>query len=202
MNKVLFLFLSAFIFWFVFIKSDTVVLGPGVMAPQAPLQERISSAKPFAFKEYMLTPMANFEIHAKVLSKEDYSYGREADLSPTDLALGWGRMSDESVLGHLSVSQSSRWYRWETSELPIPRREIEVSSANMHMIPRDEEVASALKEVHIGEIVRLRGKLVSVNASDGWHWVSSLSRTDTGGGACELVYLEEIKIEEVSNRHD
>ncbi len=195
MNKILFFFLSFFTFWFLFIKSDAVVLGPGVMAPQAPLQENVTSLKSFSFKDYTITPLAYFEINAKVLSRQNYSYGREADLSPLDLALGWGRMSDEAVLENLSISQSNRWYRWEAEKLPIPRREIEINSANMHMIPRDEDVASALKDVHVGDIVQLRGKLVRVSALDGWHWVSSLSRKDTGGGACELVYLEGIKIE-------
>ena len=184
MNKVLFFFLSAFVFWFLFIKSDTVVLGPGVMAPQVPLQEELRSAKSFVFKEYRITPLANFEIEAKVLSRENYSYGREAELSPTDRAKGGGRLSDEAVIRDLSICKSGRWYRWQTDKFPIPRSEMEIYSDNIHMIRSDGGVAWTPKDVHVGDIVQLRGKLVRVNATDGWHWVSLLSRDDTGNGAC------------------
>ncbi|HRN63018.1 MAG TPA: hypothetical protein PLF73_11205, partial [Luteimonas sp.] len=38
-----------------------------------------------------LTPLAGFSVSARVLGRKDYSTGREADFSPTDLALGWQR---------------------------------------------------------------------------------------------------------------
>lgn len=195
MNKVLFLFLVSFTFWFFFIKSDKVTLGSGVMAAQAPLQERAAFAKSFMFKGYSLTPLARFELKAKVLSKENYSLGREADLSPLDLALGWGRMSDEDVLKSINISQGGRWYRWQSEKFLIPRREIETSSANMHMIPKDEDVAASLEDIRTGEIVSIRGNLVRVDAKDGWHWMSSLSRDDTGSGACEIIFVESIEIQ-------
>lgn len=195
MNKVLFLFLAIFTFWFFFIKSDKVNLGPGVMAAQAPLQERAVFAKSFIFKGYTMTPLARFEIKAKVLSKENYRSGRESDLSPLDLALGWGRMSDEDVLKSISISQGGRWYKWQSEKFLIPRREIETSSANMHMIPKDEDVTSSLEDIREGEIVRIRGNLVRVDAKDGWRWISSMSRDDTGSGACEIIFVESIEIQ-------
>jgi hypothetical protein len=42
--------------------------------------------------------------------------------------------------------------------------------------------------------VRVAGKLVEVHADDGWQWRSSLSRTDTGASACELLWLERLEI--------
>jgi hypothetical protein len=46
--------------------------------------------------------------------------------------------------------------------------------------------------VRAGDQIRLRGYLVRVAASDGWQWRSSLTRDDTGAGACELVLLESL----------
>jgi hypothetical protein len=74
------------------------------------------------------------------LSSERYSLGREADLSPVDLALGWGKMSDEAVLSKINITQSNRFYYWHVDAFPIPRREIEINSANMHMIPADDRI--------------------------------------------------------------
>ena len=105
-------------------------------------------------------------------------------------------MGDEAVLDRLDISQSSRWYhyRWH-GDPPIPPGEIVQSSANMHMIPSDRTVASALRDVRPGQRVRIEGWLVQVDANDGWHWRSSLTREDTGDGACEVVYVCSISRE-------
>jgi hypothetical protein len=69
------------------------------------------------------------------------------------------------------------------------------SSANMHIIPADGRVADALDAVREGDRVRIDGWLVNVEAGDGWRWRSSLSREDSGGGACEVVYACAISTE-------
>ena len=137
-----------------------------------------------------LRPLAGFSVDARVLSREDYRLGREADFSPIDLALGWGRMVEEAVVSRLDISQGGRWYRYRwRDQPPIPVDEIVRSSANMHMIPADDAVAAALQRIERGEHVRIDGWLVEIDANDGWRWRSSLSREDSGGGACELVYV-------------
>ncbi|KAF1708812.1 hypothetical protein CSC70_11935 [Pseudoxanthomonas kalamensis DSM 18571] len=139
---------------------------------------------------YRLTPLAGFSIEARVLSRKDYRSGRESELSPTDLALGWGRMSEDAVLSQLQISQSGRWYhyRWRDSP-PLPPTEMVRNSANMHMIPADRSVARALNAVGKDSRVRIDGWLVEAQSGDGWRWRSSLSRDDSGNGACELVYV-------------
>ncbi|KPK52239.1 MAG: hypothetical protein AMS22_09585 [Thiotrichales bacterium SG8_50] len=164
--------------------------GPGVVAGQAPIQEPASGARPFQHAGYQLTPLARFEVEARVLGKEPYRLGREAELAPVDLALGWGRMSDERVLKHLSIRQTNRFYIWSASVLPIPEQEIIVSSANMHLIPANKSIGDAIGRVRVGQIARVGGYLVRVDSRDGWYWTSSLTRTDSGAGACELVWVE------------
>lgn len=166
-------------------------LPPGVRSGDTPLQTGVpSSLRRFDKDGYALTPLAGFSIEARVLSREDYRFGREAELSPTDLALGWGRMREDAVLAGLSLSQSGRWYgyRWQDAP-PMPPDEIVRSSANMHMIPADETVGAALRRVRRDQTVRIDGWLVQADAADGWRWRSSLTREDSGGGACELVYV-------------
>ena len=97
-------------------------------------------------------------------------------------------MTEDAVLSHLQISQSSRWYRYRWNDAPpIPLQEIIRSSANMHMIPADDAVAAALRRIERGDRVRIDGWLVQVEGED-WRWRSSLTRDDSGGGACELVY--------------
>ena len=167
---------------------------PGVLAPEDPVQTPAETATPWTFRHHTLTPLAQFSIRARVLGTERYRFDRAAQLSPVDLALGWGPMSDSRVLDAISIRQADRWYFWQSRILPIPPGEIAGHSANMHMIPASEGVAHRLTGARVGQLVRLEGELVRVDGRDGWHWVSSLSRTDTGDGSCEVVWVERAEV--------
>ncbi len=174
-------------------SNRPVMHGNGVVADSQPTQDAANQSN-FNVKGYTITPLESFEIEARVLSTEHYAFGREADLSPVDLALGWGKMSDEAILKDIKISQSNRFYYWHVDEFPMPRREIETQSANMHMIPADDAIESTLKSIRSGQVVKISGYLVQANASDGWHWKSSLTREDTGNGACEVVYVKALLV--------
>ena len=171
-----------------------VVHGAGVLAPENPLQTDLGIAEVHTINGYQITPLATFSVKARVLASKSYYMGREADLSPVDLALGWGPMSDEAVLSQIDINQGNRFYFWQVSAFPIPREEIETHSANMHMIPADSRVEKILKSVRVGQVVELDGYLVEAKADDGWHWKSSLTRKDTGNGACELVLVKSVDV--------
>lgn len=141
---------------------------------------------------HTITPLQPFRLEARVLGREDYRFDRGARISPTDLALGWGPMADPQVLARIDISQGNRWYHWRTDDFPIPRREIETHSANMHLIPADATVARALQQVEPGQRIALSGQLVRVVGDDGFHWQSSLTREDVGQGACELIWVQSL----------
>ena len=169
----------------------------GVLTPEAPFQEDMPDRgrESIEFKGCTLSAVAKFGVLARVLGTSRYRFGREGDLAPVDLALGWGRMSDTAVLDKLRVRQSGRFYYWTSRQFPIPRREIEQSSANMHIIPATKAVAADLKRIRRGHIVWFRGYLVNVSSdSDGWRWRTSGTRDDTGEGACELVFVRELRV--------
>ena len=195
MKKLFFLLLVVLTVWKLMSDPGEVTLGPGVMAKDDPVQINIENPSSFEFGKYRVTPLAKFKIKAKVLSREDYSFDKEADLSPVDLALGWGNMSDEAVVDQIEISQSGRWYRWHANSLPIPKREIETHSANMHLIPADSFVKSEVNKARTGDIIQLSGKLVEVKSSDGWRWKSSMTRDDTGDHACEVIWVDSFAVE-------
>ena len=150
---------------------------------------------PFRMGQATVSALAGFSLQARVLSREIYSMGRESDYSPTDLALGWGPMAEPGIAKRLDVRQSGRWYRygWSGEGPPIALDTIVRTSANMHMVPADQNVARALSAVNAEDVVRLRGWLVRIDGDNGWHWQSSLSRDDSGSGACELVLVCSIE---------
>jgi len=167
-----------------------------VVVVEEPKQRMLTGEAPWVKKGYVITPLAAFSIRAKVLHTRQYRWDRGAELSPIDLALGWGLMSDPRLLEKITIEQSNRWYFWRYDEpLPINNEYIIAHSANMHMIPANDEVRALLLSARPNEIVSLNGYLVKVVANDGYTWASSLSRTDTGAGSCELVWVENASIE-------
>ena len=147
------------------------------------------------FNGYSMTNLQPYTGEFRVLSKENYNFGRESEISPVDFALGWDKMADPEVYKQLSIRQSNRWYHWRyENSPPIPVREIEMQSANTHLIPASKQIAKQLKAIDQDDLIYLKGQLVEVKSSDGWTWRSSLSREDTGGGACELMLVEEVRV--------
>ncbi len=165
---------------------------PGEIAPNSPIQEKITSAQIHMVGKYAVRPVARFQVEARVISTERYRFDRGAALSPVDLALGWGPMSNQAVLDQIDISQGGRFYRWRVKSYPIPRQQIIEHSANMHMIPANDEVRKDLLAVRVGEIVHIEGYLVIATSEDGSIWKTSLTRKDSGDGACELVWVENV----------
>ena len=166
---------------------------PGVLVPGEPWQSTEQLDKrAITLGNWSLVPLARYDIEARVLSKSRYRLNEAAQLAPWDFALGWGVMSDSAILDELSITQESRWFLWRTSgELPAPVDEMQNHSANVHIIPSNENVRDQLDSVRTGQIVRLIGNLVEATSSgSGGRWRSSLSRSDTGAGACEVMYVQ------------
>ena len=76
----------------------------------------------------------------------------------------------------------------------MPMDRIMSSLSNNHIIPANKEILKTLHAIRVGDIIDLRGYLAGVEQNGEWIWFSSLSRTDTGDGACEIVYAEELRI--------
>jgi len=171
----------------------------GPIAESEPLQSEVSadptSADRFITRgRWTLKPRAHYDITARILGTERYRFDVLAALAPEDLALGWGPMSDNRVLETVDISQSGRFYWWRPhADTPVPPETIITHSANTHVIPADERIRKELGRLRVGEVVRLTGSLVDANRDDGAWIHTSLSRNDTGAGACEVLLVESVE---------
>lgn len=165
---------------------------PGELVRREPLQSAQVDSRGFALGDYALTPRARFDVEARVLSTERYRFDAGAGLAPFDFALGWGPMSDSAVIDRLEIRQSSRFYTLYPADESTDVARLLRYSSNMHLIPANAAIADLLQRVRVGHVVRLEGLLVDANRSDGYGWRTSLSREDSGAGACELVYVERV----------
>ena len=176
---------------FYFFYPSKVTLTNGVKVPNPPEQSNLY------FKDIKLSknntpikPIKEIKLKAKILSKKYYS----SKIIPVDLALGWQNMSDENVLKKFKITQNNRWYFWETSKFPIPRKDVETQSSNWHIIPANDKIKDIIDMAKEGQIISLKGYLVNVTIEDGSKFISSLTRNDINGGACEVMYVNDIEI--------
>jgi hypothetical protein len=166
---------------------------PGMLAAGEPIQNE-TQEKSWQHGDYLITPLAEYEVTARVLSKKDYAWDKSADLSPVDLALGWGVMSDSGLLENLRISQSGRWFYVYWQNVNVDVNQVMNHSANTHILPANNDIARQVKSVKRDDIVRLQGYLVQVTKADGFLWRSSLTRGDTGDGSCEVLWVTNVEV--------
>jgi hypothetical protein len=153
---------------------------------------------------WTITPRAEYRIAARVLHHEKYYLGWQSNFSPVDLALGWGKLADPKADDWISWSQNMRWYfyRWENGS-PFSGDYIMGHSANVHVIPFDQNLKNAVLKLKRNNIVFLEGNLIDIdgtNAKSAYWWHTSLSREDTGNGSCELLWLKRAIIQGIEYR--
>jgi hypothetical protein len=188
-----FWFIGALLFGVYFWSGREIARPGGVLVPEEPVQRQVYTSRLREKNGYQIALLASFDIRARVIAVERYRFDRGAALSPVDLALGWGPMSNGDILKQISFSQGGRFYSWWAQNYPVPRSVIESHSANMHMIPADDDIERRLKSTRAGNLIHIKGYLVEATGKDGFRWKSSLSRSDTGAGACELIWVESLE---------
>lgn len=172
---------------------------PAVAEP--PTQGAAHGKEPWTIERggwtFTLKPLATYSIRGRVLSSKSYWSGWQSELSPLDLALGWGDLITSGAYTKVDWSQSNRWYwyRWP-GDFGHDERYIIRHSANIHVLPASPAVEDGAESVSEGDDVELEGWLVRVDGRKGgrtvW-WESSLTRDDTGDGSCEVMWVTKIR---------
>ncbi len=179
------------IFYFFNSSNEIKVEVPKVILEQ-PSQKLVSNLPNLLLKGAKLTPVAEYEIKARVLSKKAYS--DDFEISPIDLVLGWDIISNQTNLEELQFTQMNRDYTYRYTNSPLTRYNIRTHSSNNQIIPANENITKILSTIKVGKIVTLRGYLVNIEFEDGRNMISSLSREDEDSGSSEILYLREIDI--------
>ncbi|AWI09248.1 hypothetical protein [Ereboglobus luteus] len=190
---VLGLVLLLFFWW----RHEPNATWEGTPAPVAPAQTSGGLPSPFEHEGYVITPLAHYSVTAVVLARERYRFDAMAEICPVDLGLGWGPLSEAERINLIDFSQSLRWMDWRVSAKNVPRLklskpEVGRHSANTHCVPADSAIREALLRVKRHDLVTLKGYLIKAVRGKN-DFTSSTSRTDTGGGACEIVFVTEIE---------
>jgi len=73
--------------------------------------------------------------------------------------------------------------------------------SNNHLISDDDFVRRQVKKIQVGDQIRVRGYLSSYSSGDAGKRGTSTTRTDTGNGACETIYVADFKIVRNATSH-
>ena len=177
------------------VSSRPVHRDPGEIAAEDPLQTDLETPQTLTRGDFQVIGQAGFSAEVRVLGRERYRLGALADVSPLDIAVGWGPMSDSAVLADIDISQSGRFYFWRYEDSPpIATSAIEQHSANWHLVPANDVIWRKLNRLRVGDVVKLEGMLVNLQNPEGGTMATSLRRDDTGAGACEIIYVEKATI--------
>ena len=86
-------------------------------------------------------------------------------------------------------------FAWSSAITPPFKPE---TASNNHLIPADPEIARRIGAIQVGDQIRMTGLLVDYQvAKDGRRLLArrtSLTRGDTGNGACEILYVTALTV--------
>lgn len=176
-----------------------------------PVRSQLLDDKKIEFSQdgfaFTLTPLYEYEMSALVVNKLNYelfSLTRSDNIFPVDLCLTWGENVKSGAYRHKSIGfrQDARFcFGYWNSEANFSWAEV----SNNHLVIRDKEIRKKAMSIVEGDQIRLKGKLVNVEAKnvDGElgkyenqisNWNSSVKLGDSGAGACEVIFVEELEI--------
>ena len=168
-----------------------------------PVQSPYQSEEPIVVEirksVYHLTPLAEYKLSGKVVSKKSYSDDWDGEISPIDLAIVWGELAEPECGRYITFWHSPRWYHYQWKDgSPVDASYIVTHSSNNHIIPANENICRAIKTIKKKDGIVLEGFLVNLKGSYKGRtvaWSTSLSRNDTGSGSCELFYVNKVRID-------
>jgi hypothetical protein len=144
---------------------------------------------------FHLSPVRAYSITGRLIAKKYYG-GNDpfALIAPFDLGIAWGKLIEPQYHKHMRYSQWDRWLSYNWSSLPrgITVAYILSHVSNNHIVPANGSVYSACANLRVGQRITITGKLVDIS-SDGFLVSTSRTTTDSGDGACEIIYATQLQ---------
>jgi hypothetical protein len=170
-----------------------------------PIQE-VSTGRPFTTVikgfTYALTPKATYDISGLVVSQHRgdalFNLGHKQDPGNIkDVCVVWGEAVTNGSYRKVSFSSGEFTcsFSWSGAVTPpfVPEK-----ASNNHLIPANRLIAKQIRAIQVGDQIRMSGLLVDYkvnkNGQDIFTRQTSLTRGDTGNGACEILYVTDLSV--------
>jgi hypothetical protein len=175
---------------------------------QSPVRQAAFQTRAGAI-DYTVQPLYRYELAGLVVSRHDskawwdYVHAEWKDeLNAVDLCVVWGDnvasgaylpldYSSDQWTCHVQTGSSAAWEAFDPAAL-----------SNNHLLTDQPALAQRLREVRVGDQIRLRGYLAeySHKVGAGFQRGTSTTRNDSGNGACETIFVEEFEILEAGGK--
>jgi hypothetical protein len=152
-------------------------------------------------RPYRVQPRFNYDIHGLVVSEHhsdsllDFYHRMTGDfLNVCDLAMVWGVNAKSGIYqkGKFHNQDFTAWVQYDDGVAWSTFRMNEFS--NNHLISENASVRGRLKRIQVGDQVRIKGWLAEYFSPPAYHRGTSTTRDDTGGHACETIYVTDVEI--------
>jgi hypothetical protein len=149
---------------------------------------------------YRVEPEFDYELHGMIVSYRHHEgdsrmHARAGDhLNMLDVCVVWGDNAANPLLHKIDF-----WNGIFTCNVKTRNQEAWDSFdmfklSNNHLISADDLIRRQVKEIKVGDQIRVRGYLASYSNEGGGKRGTSTTRLDTGDGACETLFVEQFEI--------
>jgi hypothetical protein len=170
-----------------------------------------TAATPFEVEaggiRYLIKPLHDYRLNGVVVSLHDSDalgdvYHRKDwkdFINIRDLCVVWGENAASGVMREIDVHNTTWtcWVAWRDAE--IGSRFAMNALSNNHVLSDRPEIQEAIRSAEVGDQIVFEGMLAHYSHAGGFERGTSTTRTDTGNGACETVYVTDFQILRHSN---
>ena len=149
---------------------------------------------------YEVSPLYSYDLKGLVVSYEhhdgNYSLHRlwNDHLNVADICVLWGDNVRGPDLNAFKFWNGEFTCNFTTADQQAWEQFRPNRMSNNHLLAVDSLVRNTIEQVRIGDQVRIRGWLASYSNDQGFSRGTSITREDEGNGACETIYVQDMRI--------
>ena len=148
---------------------------------------------------YRIEPEYEYDLYGTIVSFRHHDDSRihllaNDHLNMLDVCVIWGDNTSNQLLHkidfwngvftcNVKTGDQDAWDAFNMTQL-----------SNNHLLSDDEYVRDRVRDINVGDQIRVRGYLSSYSSEAGGVRGTSTTRLDTGNGACETLYVEQFEI--------
>ncbi|OGD63960.1 hypothetical protein A2215_01310 [Candidatus Berkelbacteria bacterium RIFOXYA2_FULL_43_10] len=159
--------------------------------------------------EYNIEPKHSYQLWGLVVAVNDNEkwYSRFKDMDPLntkDICVLWGDNVANELYKNYKFSSIEYVCQYQSRGAQIDGEILNGRQlSNNHLLPADNEIYAIIRKAKVGDQIYLEGFLSNYSVTENGRKTinrgTSITRIDTGNGACETIYVTDFKILDIGN---
>lgn len=150
--------------------------------------------------DYLVEPEFEYDLTGMVVSFRHHDSNSRMHflandhLNMMDVCVVWGDTATSKLLNKITFWNGIFTCNVKTRDQAAWDAFSMYQLSNNHLISDDDLLRDRVKDIRIGDQIRVRGYLASYSSENGGKRGTSTTRTDTGDGACETLFVQQFDI--------